>query len=327
MAKIFGYNLEDFDDRNTGLPRLKCYYTGHFVLPLPPDHRFPMSKYSRLRERLLAEGILTPDDLQTPPPASDAEILRCHEPAYLERIASGTLSAGEIRRIGFPWSVAMVERSRRSSGATIMAARTALCGEGISANLAGGTHHACRDHGEGYCVFNDAAIAARAMQAEGLARRVVVIDCDVHQGNGTADIVKGDPSIFAFSVHGESNYPFRKIAGDLDIGLPDGTADEIYLDMVAEGTRRAIAVSGADLAIYIAGADPFVGDRLGKLAVSKQGLAQRDRIVLDLCRDAGLPLAIAMGGGYARDVEDIVDIHLQTIRIASEAARAMQPLR
>jgi acetoin utilization deacetylase AcuC-like enzyme len=138
--------------------------------------------------------------------------------------------------------------------------------------------------------------------------------------------VKGDPSIFAFSVHGESNYPFRKIAGDLDIGLPDGTADELYLDMVAEGTRRAIAVSGADLAVYIAGADPFVGDRLGKLAVSKQGLAQRDRIVLDLCRDAGLPLAIAMGGGYARDVEDIVDIHLQTIRIASEAARAMQPL-
>lgn len=284
-----------------------------------------MSKYSRLRERLLAEGILAPDQLYVPPPASDSEILQCHESAYLERVVTGTLSTAEIRRIGFPWSPQMVERSRRSSGATIMAARTALCGEGISANLAGGTHHACHDHGEGYCVFNDAAIAARAMQAEGLARRVVVIDCDVHQGNGTADIVKGDPSIFAFSVHGESNYPFRKIAGDLDIGLPDGTTDEIYLDMVAEGTRRAIAMSGADLAIYIAGADPFIGDRLGKLAVSKQGLAQRDCIVLDLCRDAGLPLAVVMGGGYARDVNDIVDIHLQTIRIASEATRSVQP--
>jgi acetoin utilization deacetylase AcuC-like enzyme len=283
-----------------------------------------MAKYSRLRERLLAEGILTPDDLQVPPPATDADILRCHESAYLERVVLGTLSVAEIRRIGFPWSPQMVERSRRSSGATIMAARTALRGEGISANLAGGTHHACRDHGEGYCVFNDAAIAARAMQSEGLARRIVVIDCDVHQGNGTADIANGDPSIFTFSIHGESNFPFRKVAGDLDIGLSDGTSDEIYLDMVAEGTRRAITMSGADLAIYIAGADPFVGDRLGKLAVSKHGLAQRDRIVLDLCRDAGLSVAIAMGGGYARDVDDIVDIHLQTIRIASEVVRTVQ---
>ena len=177
-----------------------------------------MAKYSRLRERLLAERVLDAGDLRVPPAATDVEILRCHDPAYLDRVVSGMLSAAETRRIGFPWSLQMVERSRRSSGATIMAARTALSGDGISANLAGGTHHACRDHGEGYCVFNDAAIAARAMQSEGLARRVVVIDCDVHQGNGTADIVKGDPSVFAFSVHGESNFPFRKISGDLDIG-------------------------------------------------------------------------------------------------------------
>jgi acetoin utilization deacetylase AcuC-like enzyme len=300
---------------------LKCYYADHFVLPLPPEHRFPMAKYGRLRERLLAEGVLTSNDLHVPPPASDTEILRCHDPAYLSRVVSGTLTAAEVRRIGFPWSPQMVERSCRSSGATIMAARTALCGAGISANLAGGTHHACRDHGEGYCVFNDAAIAARAMQAEGLARRILVVDCDVHQGNGTADIANGDPTIFTFSVHGESNFPFRKVAGDLDIGLPDGTDDETYLDVVAEGTRRAIAMSGADLAIYIAGADPFEGDRLGRLAVSKHGLAQRDRIVLDLCRNSGLPVAIAMGGGYARDVEDIVDIHLQTIRVATEMLR------
>lgn len=303
---------------------MKCYYADHFVLPLPPEHRFPMAKYSRLRERLLTEGVVTSHDMHVPPPASDTEILRCHEPAYLDRVVSGTLSAAEVRRIGFPWSPQMVERSRRSSGATIMAARAALGGDGISANLAGGTHHACRDHGEGYCIFNDAAIAARAVQAEGLARRILVIDCDVHQGNGTADIANGDPTIFTFSVHGESNFPFRKVAGDLDIGLPDGTGDETYLDIVAEGTRRAIAMSGADLAIYIAGADPFAGDRLGRLSVSKHGLAQRDRIVLDLCRHSGLPVAIAMGGGYARDIEDIVDIHLQTIRVASEMLRPVQ---
>lgn len=299
---------------------MKCYYADHFVLPLPPDHRFPMRKYSRLRERLLADGIVSSDDLVVPPPAADTDILRCHDAAYLDRVISGRLDAAEIRRIGFPWSSEMVERSRRSSGATIMAARTALAGGLISANLAGGTHHACRDHGEGFCVFNDAAIAARAMQAEGLARRVVVIDLDVHQGNGTADIARGDPTIYTFSIHADSNFPFRKIPGDLDIGLPDATGDDLYLDMVAEGTRRAIAVSGADLAIYIAGADPFVGDRLGRLAITKHGLAERDRIVLDLCLGSGLPVAVAMGGGYARDVEDIVDIHVQTIRIASQFA-------
>lgn len=297
---------------------MKCFYADHFVLPLPPDHRFPMRKYSRLRERLLAEGIVRTEDLSVPPPASDLDILRCHDLNYLERAKSGRLTREEVRRIGFPWSEQMIERSRRSSGATVMAARTALGGDGISANLAGGTHHACRDHGEGFCVFNDAVIAARAMQAEGRVKRVVVIDCDVHQGNGTADIVRDDPTIFAFSIHGEKNFPFRKIDGDLDIALPDGTTDDIYLEMVAEGSRRAIAMSGADLAIYIAGADPYSGDRLGKLDISKRGLAERDALVLDLCAAACLPVAIAMGGGYARDIEDIVDIHAATIRIASE---------
>lgn len=297
---------------------MKCFYADHFVLPLPPDHRFPMRKYSRLRERLLAEGIVRTEDLSVPPPASDLDILRCHDLNYLERAKSGRLTREEVRRIGFPWSEQMIERSRRSSGATVMAARTALGGDGISANLAGGTHHACRDHGEGFCVFNDAVIAARAMQAEGRVKRVVVIDCDVHQGNGTADIVRDDPTIFAFSIHGEKNFPFRKIDGDLDIALPDGTTDDIYLEMVAEGSRRALAMSGADLAIYIAGADPYSGDRLGKLDISKRGLAERDALVLDLCAAACLPVAIAMGGGYARDIEDIVDIHAATIRIASE---------
>lgn len=297
---------------------MKCFYADHFVLPLPEGHRFPMRKYSCLRARLLADGIVRQEDLHVPPAATDEELLRCHDVDYLTRAWAGALTPAEIRRIGFPWTPEMIERSRRSSGATIMAARAALSGDGIAANLAGGTHHACRDHGEGFCVFNDSAVAARAMQAEGLVRRVVVLDCDVHQGNGTADITRGDPTIYTFSIHGEKNFPFRKIDGDLDIGLPDGTTDTVYLEMVYEGARRAIAASGADLALYIAGADPFSGDRLGKLNISKEGLAERDHIILDLCAVAGLPVAIAMGGGYARDIDDIVDIHANTIRIASE---------
>lgn len=260
--------------------------------------------------------------MHIPPAASDEDILRCHTAAYLERVRKGTLSAQEIRRIGFPWSLEMVERSRRSSGATIEAARAALSGDGVAVNLAGGTHHACRDHGEGYCVFNDAMIAARRMQADGLARRTVIIDTDVHQGNGTADIAQGDPTVFTFSIHGEKNFPFRKVASDLDIGLPDGTGDNVYLETVEEGTRRAIMSAGADLAIFIAGADAFVGDRLGKLNVSKVGLAQRDTLVLGLCESAGLAVAIAMGGGYADNVEDIVEIHLQTVRLAAQRVQA-----
>lgn len=301
---------------------MKAFYSDRFVLPLPEGHRFPMRKYSRLRERIIDEQVLAPGDLHIPPAATDDDILRCHTAEYLTRVKSGRLTPQEIRRIGFPWSREMVERSRRSSGATIEAARTALTQDGIAVNLAGGTHHACRDHGEGYCVFNDAMIAARRMQAEALAHRVVIIDTDVHQGNGTADIACGDPTVFTFSIHGERNFPFRKIAGDLDIGLPDGTGDEVYLEMVEEGTRRALIQAGADLAIFISGADAFSGDRLGKLSISKTGLAERDMLVLSLCEAAGLPVAIAMGGGYADNVEDIVDIHLQTVRIAAQRIKA-----
>ncbi|MCU0496061.1 MAG: histone deacetylase [Anaerolineae bacterium] len=300
---------------------MKAFYCDDFVLPLPPEHRFPMRKYSGLRQRLRAEGVIALDNFLVPEAATDRQILRCHEANYLDRVVNGTLTSQEIRRIGFPWSLQMVERCRRSSGATIAACRAALSGDGIAVNLAGGTHHACRDHGEGYCVFNDAAIAARAMQDEGRVKRVVVIDCDVHQGNGTADIVRDDPTIFAFSIHGAKNFPFRKIDGDLDIALPDGTEDAAYLEMVEEGTWRAIVSAKADLAIYIAGADPFIGDRLGKLCISKEGLAERDRLVLKLCANAGLPVAIAMGGGYAHNVEDIIDIHAQTVRIAAGRER------
>ncbi|MEO8612734.1 MAG: histone deacetylase [Chloroflexota bacterium] len=298
---------------------MKAFYSDQFVLPLPAEHRFPMTKYRLLRERVLAEHILPPENLCIPDAATDEQILRAHDADYVEKVKTGTLTAKEIRRIGFPWSPEMVERSRRSSGATIAACRAAFS-DGIGVNLAGGTHHAFRDHGEGYCVFNDSAIAARAMQAEVRARRVVILDCDVHQGNGTASILGGDTSIFTFSIHGAKNFPYHKEVSDMDIELPDGTGDELYLDMLEEGVSRALALANADLAIYLAGADPYMGDRLGRLKLSMEGLAARDRFVLDLCRAEGLPVVVTMAGGYAHNVADIVAIHTQTVRIAAELA-------
>lgn len=294
---------------------MRAYYSDTFVLPLPPDHRFPMAKYALLRERILAEGILSPADLHLPDAATDEQLMRAHDADYLERVKNGTLTEREMRRIGFPWSPEMVERSRRSSGATIAACRAAL-EDGISVNLAGGTHHAFPDHGAGYCVFNDAAVAARAMQAENRVHRVVILDLDVHQGDGTAAIFAGDTSVFTFSVHGAKNFPFHKQQSSLDIELPDGTGDADYLAIVEEGTRRALAAAGADMAIYLAGADPYAGDRLGRMSVSIGGLAERDRIVFRLCAEAGLPVAVAMAGGYAKNVDDIVTIHAQTVRLA-----------
>lgn len=298
---------------------MRAFYTDHFVLPLPAEHRFPMSKYSLLRERIINTGILPHENLYVPEAATDEEILRAHDASYLELVQNGTLSSKEIRRIGFPWTPSMVERSRRSSGATIAACRAAL-EDGVAVNLAGGTHHAFRDHGEGYCVFNDSAIAARAMQAEGRVRRVVILDCDVHQGNGTAAILRDDTTIFTFSIHGEKNFPYHKEISDLDIELLDGTGDRVYLDMLEEGVQRALALAHADMAIYLAGADPFADDRLGRLKLTKTGLAQRDALVLELCKARGLPVAVTMAGGYARNVTDIVDIHSQTVQIASRYA-------
>lgn len=299
---------------------MKIFYTDHFVLPLPPEHRFPMQKYSLLRQRVTASGLIAPQDMGVPHAATDEEITRAHEPEYLRRVQSGELTTQEIRRIGFPWSPEMVERSRRSSGATIEACRAALA-EGFAANLAGGTHHAFSNAGQGFCVFNDSAIAARAMQAEGWVRRVVIIDCDVHQGNGTAAILADDSTIFTFSIHGAKNFPFHKEKSDLDIELEDGTDDQTYLAALEQGLQQAIEQAEAELAIYLAGADPFVHDRFGRLALSKAGLAERDRLVFDYCQAAGLPVAIAMAGGYAPQVEDIVDIHFQTIREAAERHR------
>lgn len=302
---------------------MKAFYADHFVLPLPEGHRFPMAKYARLRQRVVEDDIISPHDLLVPPAATDEELLRCHDREYVERVKAGLLTHREMLRIGFPWSPQMVERSRRSSGATIAAARVALS-EGCAANLAGGTHHAGRDHGEGYCVFNDAPIAIRALQAEGLIRRAIVIDCDVHQGNGTADICRDDPTIFTLSIHGERNFPFRKVAGDMDIGLPDGTGDAEYLDTLAYALERALFLAQPEFAVYVSGADPFEGDKLGKLSLSKDGLRRRDEMVFNALLERRIPVAVAMGGGYAANVDDIVDIHAQTIRAAALMAQRWQ---
>jgi acetoin utilization deacetylase AcuC-like enzyme len=296
---------------------MKVYYSDHFVLPLPEGHRFPMVKYSMLRERVARDGICGPGELRTPRAATDEEILRAHAPDYLERVVSGALTDKEVRRIGFPWSERMVERSRRASGGTLQACLAAL-DEGFAANLAGGTHHAFSDRGEGYCVFNDSAIAARAIQAAGLVERVVVIDTDVHQGNGTAEILHADPTVFTFSIHGAKNFPFNKEESDLDAPLPDGADDTEFLTTLEDGLEVTLDAAEADLAIYLAGADPFEGDRLGRLSVTKSGLAERDRIVLETCRERGVPVATTMAGGYASEVADTVDVHFQSIRRAAD---------
>ncbi len=297
---------------------MKAYYHDHFLLPLPPGHRFPVAKYERLRLRLLNDGLLRPEHLLVSPAATDEELLRVHTPEYLGRVVEGRLTAEEIRRIGFPWSPEMVERSRRSVGGTIAATRAAAEG-GLGINLAGGTHHACADRGSGFCVFNDVAVAARAAQAAGRADRVLILDCDVHQGDGTAAIFAEDPTVFTFSIHGAKNFPFAKVPGDLDLALPDGAGDGAYLDALQEGARRALLLADPNLVIYLAGADPFAGDSFGRLSLTKEGLQWRDEWMLQLCLKSSLPTVVVMGGGYASEVDDIVDIHAATVAAAIAA--------
>jgi acetoin utilization deacetylase AcuC-like enzyme len=290
------------------------YATDHFVLPLPDGHRFPMAKYAKLRARV-AE--VARDRLRTPEPASDEVLALAHEGRYIRAVAEGTLDDRALRRIGFPWSPAMVERSRRSVGATIAACRSALR-HGCGVNLAGGTHHAHHDFGEGYCVFNDAAVACRLLLSDGAIARALVVDLDVHQGDGTAAILAADTAIHAMSIHGRNNFPFRKQASRLDIELDDGTGDDAYLSTLATALPLMIERVEPDLVVYLAGADPFVDDRLGRLSLSKAGLAQRDRFVLSTCRERRIPVAVAMGGGYASNVDDVVDIHFATVTTALE---------
>lgn len=296
---------------------MKVYYSDRYVIPLPEGHRFPMPKYNLLRQRVVESGLIPDENLIEAEPATDEQLLRVHTQEYLEKVLHGGLNEKEIRRIGLPWSPQLVERSRQSVGNTIAACRSAL-EEGIAVSLGGGTHHAYPDHGEGYCVFNDIAVAAKAMITEGFARRIVILDCDVHQGNGTAAIFSGDPTVFTFSIHGAKNFPYHKEASNLDIALPDGTRDEAYLETLQDGVRHSLEAAQAELAIYLAGADPFAGDRLGRLSLSKAGLAQRDHLVFAACRNWGVPVAVTMAGGYSKDINDTADIHFQTVQKALE---------
>ncbi len=296
---------------------MKVFYSEHFVLPLPPEHRFPMQKYALLKDRVVAARQELRADLLEAPAATDIEIERAHHADYVRRASRGELTHQELRRIGFPWSNQLIERERRVAGATIAACRAAL-EDGVAINIAGGTHHAASDYGAAYCIFNDGAVGARAMQAEGRVKRVVILDADVHQGDGTAAIFTDDLTVWTFSIHGSKNYPFHKQHSDLDIALDDYVEDALYLAKLEEGVWHSLEHSRAGLAIYVAGADPYSGDQLGRLAVSKEGLAKRDQIVLDACREAGLPVVITMAGGYARNINDIVDIHFQTVCIASK---------
>jgi acetoin utilization deacetylase AcuC-like enzyme len=302
---------------------MKVFHTDQFRFPLPEGHRFPSQKYILLRQAVLAAGLVAADDLIVPQAATDEQILRAHDADYLTRVQSGKLTPKEIRRIGLPWSPELVVRARRSVGGTIAACRAALA-DGIAVSLSGGTHHAFRDCGQGYCLFNDVVIAARTMQAECRAERIVVLDCDVHQGNGTAAITSGDPTIFTFSIHNEKNFPLVKEQSDLDIGLDDGTGDGPYLEALEAGAQRALSRARADLAIYLAGADPYEDDLLGRLALTKKGLAARDHLVLSLCQHANLPVAVVMAGGYGRQVQDTVAVHLQTVRTAATMAATIE---
>ena len=292
---------------------MKAFYADHYVLPLPAGHRFPMEKYGKLRD-LVSQ--LAGVQLENAPAVSDTQILYAHDASYLIKVLHGSLSPQEQQEIGFPWSTQMVERSRRSAGATLAAAKIALK-EGVAANLAGGTHHAYRNKGSGFCVFNDSAIAARSLQKEIHPKlKVAIIDLDVHQGNGTASILENDPSIFTFSIHGENNFPFTKEVSDLDIGLPDESGDEPYLASLHQGLEILEQQFKPDFIIYLAGADPYEGDRLGKLSITKAGMRQRDECVFQFGLDRQIPIAFSMAGGYGKDIQSTVDIHFQTIQVA-----------
>jgi len=296
---------------------MKVFYATQFVLPLPPGHRFPMGKYQLLRDRLADE--LPGIQLMQALPATDGELALAHTPGYIQGIDDGTVDPAILREIGFPWSPAMAERARRSVGATISACRVALT-EGLAANIAGGTHHASADRGGGFCVFNDAAVAARLMQAEQARRgrrlRVAIVDLDVHQGNGTARIFRGDDSVFTLSIHGQKNFPFRKEPSDLDVDLPDGCADGEYLHALEGALAELERRFDPGLVIYLAGADPHEGDRLGRLKLTWDGLEARDRRVFDWAWERGLPLAFAMAGGYGRRMEDTVQAQMNTFGAA-----------
>jgi acetoin utilization deacetylase AcuC-like enzyme len=301
-------------------------YSDHFLVPLPEGHRFPMGKYAELRRRLLARGILRPEELHPSVEAPVPALLGAHTEAYVRAICDGSIDARAMRRIGLPWSPALVARSRASTGGTLAAAREALT-RGFAGNLAGGTHHAFADHGAGFCVFNDIAVATRALLAEGRVARVLVVDVDVHQGDGTAAILGGDPRVFTLSLHGAKNFPFHKQRSDLDVELPDGTGDAAYLAALRPALLRALDRGRPDLVFVQGGVDALAEDTLGRLALTHGGLRARDEHVLGTMHHLGVPVALTLGGGYARPLEATIDAHVGTYEVARALYGARRPDR
>jgi acetoin utilization deacetylase AcuC-like enzyme len=301
---------------------MKCSYHPSYQTALPPGHPFPMSKYSLLKDRLLAEGTLAAGDILQPEPIDAPTLELVHTPEYLAKLASSGLSAAEQRRLGLPWSEALWQRSRLASAGTLLAARAAL-GQGLAGNLAGGTHHAFADHGEGFCVLNDVAIAIRRLQAERSIERAAVVDLDVHQGNGTAAIFEAEDEVFTFSMHGERNYPLAKMRSNLDVPLKDGVGDAEYLGALQRHLPRVLDTACADIVFYLAGVDVAAGDRYGKLALTEEGIRRRDQCVIEAVRDRGLPLVIVLAGGYAATRARTAELHAHVFREAVAYERRM----
>jgi acetoin utilization deacetylase AcuC-like enzyme len=290
-------------------------YSDHYFIDLPAHHTFPIQKYRLIHEQLLAEGTLRAEEILEPGLVDPRDVRLVHTADYWEQVSAGTLPASAIRRLGLPWSEALLHRSRASAQGTLTAARIAISSR-VAVNLAGGTHHAFPDRGEGYCVLNDIAIAIRCLQRDRWMQRMAIIDCDVHQGNGTAAIFAGEPDVFTFSIHGANNYPLAKVPGSLDLGLPDGTGDETYLAALGGAVAKILADFRPGLVFYLAGVDSHEGDRLGRLRLTHAGLRQRDHLVLRSCRDANLPVAVSLGGGYGKELQDTVEAHCNTVRAA-----------
>lgn len=299
---------------------MQVFYTPRYYADIGQGHVFPIRKFELVRDRLLAEGTLHPSEIHEPEPANSEDVLLVHTHDYVSRLCSGNLTPKEMRRLGLPWSQSLVRRSFYATGGTIAAAHAALA-DGYGSNLAGGTHHSFADRGEGFCVLNDVAIAIRAMRARNLLRRAAIIDCDVHQGNGTATIFAGDDDTFTFSIHGAKNYPLFKAQSSLDVELPDETSDDEYLETLATHLPAAFR-QNPDIVFYLAGADPYVGDKLGRLAVSIEGLRERDAFVLRECYEREVPVITVMSGGYGKDINDTIEIHCNTIRIVKEVFEA-----
>ena len=293
---------------------MRVSYTPRYYADIGEGHVFPIRKFELVRDRLLGEGTLAPHEIVEPQAAAVEDVLLVHTEDYVTRLRAGALTTREIRRLGLPWSKALVRRSFLATGGTLNAARSALA-EGVGANLAGGTHHAFPDHGEGFCVLNDVAIVIRVLRRDGMIRRAAIVDLDVHQGNGTAFIFDGDEDVFTFSMHGAKNYPLFKLRSSLDVELADGMRDEEYLETLARNLPRVFE-HAPDIIFYLGGADPFVGDKLGRLALTIEGLRARDEFVLRECRARGMPVTTVMSGGYAADIADTVEIHCNTLRAA-----------